>query len=81
MIPYKAVTEQLGEYFVYVPGDSNKVTQTKVQIGRQVGMDVIVREGLKAGDSVVTQGVQNLREGAVIQSVAANQPADGQQKN
>ena len=81
MIPYKAVTEQLGEYFVYVPGDSNKVTQTKVQIGRQVGMDVIVREGLKAGDSVVTQGVQNLREGAVIQSVAVNQPADGQRKN
>jgi len=82
LIPYKAVTEQLGEYFVYVPGDSNKVTQTRVQLGRQIGTDVIVRDGLKAGDSVVTQGVQNLREGAVIQSVAANQlqPA-GQKKN
>ena len=82
LIPYKAVTEQLGEYFAYVPGDSNKVTQTRVQLGRQIGTDVIVRDGLKAGDSVVTQGVQNLREGAVIQSVAANQlqPA-GQKKN
>ena len=82
LIPYKAVTEQLGEYFVYVPGDSSKVTQTRVQIGRQIGTDVIVRDGLKAGDSVVTQGVQNLREGAVIQSVAANQmqPA-GPKKN
>ena len=82
LIPYKAVTEQLGEYFVYVPGDSNKVTQTRVQLDRQIGIDVIVRDGLKAGDSVVTQGVQNLREGAVIQSVAANQvqPA-GQKKN
>jgi membrane fusion protein (multidrug efflux system) len=82
LIPYKAVTEQLGEYFVYVPGDSNKVTQTRVQLGRQIGSDVIVRDGLKAGDSVVTQGVQNLREGALIQSVAANQmqPA-GAKKN
>jgi membrane fusion protein (multidrug efflux system) len=82
LIPYKAVTEQLGEYFVYVPGDSSKVTQTRVQLGRQIGKDVIVREGLKEGDSVVTQGVQNLREGAVIQSVAANQmqPA-GAKKN
>jgi membrane fusion protein (multidrug efflux system) len=80
LIPAKAVTEQLGEYFVYVPGDSNKVSQMKVQIGRQVGNDVIVREGLKEGDSVVTQGVQNLREGAVIQSVAANQET-GQKKN
>lgn len=73
LIPHKAVTEQLGEYFVYVPGDSNKVTQIKVQLGRQIGTDVIVRDGLKPGDSVVTQGVQNLREGSVIQSVAANQ--------
>jgi membrane fusion protein, multidrug efflux system len=80
LIPYKAVTEQLGEYFVYVPGDSNKVTQTKVQLGRQIGTEVIVRDGLKAGDSVVTQGVQNLREGAVIQSVAANQQQPAEQK-
>jgi len=81
LIPYKAVTEQLGEYFVYVPRDSSKVTQTKVQLGRQIGSDVIVRDGLKPGDSVVTQGVQNLREGAVIQSVAANQMNSGQKKN
>lgn len=81
LIPYKAVTEQLGEYFVYVPGDSNKVTQTKVALGRQVGTNVIVKEGLKSGDSVVTQGVQNLREGAVVQSVAANQEPAQQKKN
>lgn len=81
LIPYKAVTEQLGEYFVYVPGDSSKVTQTKVLLGRQIGTDVIVREGLKEGDSVVTQGMQNLREGAVIQSVAANQQSEQQKKN
>jgi membrane fusion protein (multidrug efflux system) len=69
LIPNKALVEQLGEYFVYVPGDSNKVSQTKVVPGRIVGTEVIIREGLKQGDSVVTQGVQNLREGAVIESV------------
>ena len=71
LVPYKAVVAQLGEYFVYVPGDSNKVSQTRIFIGRQIGPDVIVKEGLKLGDSVVTQGVQNLREGAVIESVPA----------
>lgn len=69
LIPYKAVTAQLGEFFVYVPTDSNKVSQTKVEIGRQIGTEVIVKQGLKAGDSVVTEGIQNLREGAVVQSV------------
>jgi len=71
IIPYKAITEQLGEYFVYMPGDSNKVSQQKVVFGKQIGNDVIIKNGLKEGDSVVVQGVQNLKEGTVIQSVSA----------
>jgi membrane fusion protein (multidrug efflux system) len=66
MIPYKAVTEQLGDFFVYVVGDSSKVSQRKLQLGKQVGTDIIVREGLKPGEKIVVQGMQNLREGAVI---------------
>jgi membrane fusion protein (multidrug efflux system) len=66
VIPYKAVTEQLGQFFVYVVGDSNKVTQRKLVLGKQVGPNIIVREGLAEGESIVVQGVQNLREGAVI---------------
>lgn len=65
-IPYKAVIEQLGEYFAYVVGDSSKVAQRKLVLGKQVGADVIVRDGLKEGEKVVVQGVQNLRQGAVI---------------
>jgi membrane fusion protein (multidrug efflux system) len=80
LIPYKSVVEQLGEYFVYVPGDSSKVSQNKVELGRQVGPDIIVTAGLKEGDSVVTQGVQNLRQGSLIQSVPATQLASEQQK-
>jgi membrane fusion protein (multidrug efflux system) len=66
LIPYKAVTEQLGEFFVYIPNDSNKVSQRKVVLGKQLGKDVIIKEGLKEGEKVVVEGVQNLREGAVI---------------
>jgi membrane fusion protein (multidrug efflux system) len=65
-IPYKAITEQLGEFFVYVVGDSNKVSQRKLALGKQIGMNIIVKDGLKEGEKIVVQGVQNLREGAVI---------------
>lgn len=65
-IPFKAVTEQLGEYFVYVVGDSSKVTQRKIALGKQLGADVIVSDGLKPAEKIVVQGIQNLREGAVI---------------
>jgi membrane fusion protein (multidrug efflux system) len=57
VIPYKAVTEQLGEFFVYVVGDSNKVTQRKVQLGKQVGSGVIVNEGLNEGEQIAVEGV------------------------
>lgn len=67
-IPYKAVTEQLGEYFVYVPGDSSKVSQRHVTLGRVLGANVLVTEGLKENDKVVVEGVQNMREGVVIKT-------------
>jgi membrane fusion protein (multidrug efflux system) len=66
VIPYKAVIEQLGEYFVYVPGDSNKVSQRKIVLGKALGKDIIVQDGLKQGDKVVVEGVQNLREGVKV---------------
>lgn len=66
IIPYKAVSEQLGEFFTYVVGDSNKVSQRRVHLGKVIGAGVIVRDGLQAGEKIVVQGVQNLREGAVI---------------
>jgi membrane fusion protein (multidrug efflux system) len=72
VIPFKAVTEQLGEYFTYVVGDSSKVAQRKVELGQQIGGNVIVKSGLQAGDKIVVEGVQNLRQGSVI---TTTQPA------
>ncbi|MFD1818348.1 membrane fusion protein, multidrug efflux system [Pseudarcicella hirudinis] len=66
VIPYKAVSEQLGEYFVYVPGDSSKVSQRRVSLGTAIGTNIIVKNGLKGGEKIVVEGIQNLREGSVI---------------
>ncbi|WP_310589503.1 efflux RND transporter periplasmic adaptor subunit [Dyadobacter sandarakinus] len=67
VIPNKAVTEQLGEFFVYVLGDSSKVSQRRVELGTAIGANIIVKEGLKEGEKFAVEGVQNLREGAVVQ--------------
>ncbi|MEJ1239984.1 efflux RND transporter periplasmic adaptor subunit [Chryseolinea sp. T2] len=71
IIPFKAVTEQLGEFFVYV-ADSSKVTQRKVTLGTQVGRDIIIKQGLSTGEVIVTEGVQNLREGSAINIAQTN---------
>jgi membrane fusion protein, multidrug efflux system len=35
-------------------------------LGKQVGMNVIIRDGLKEGETIITEGIQNLREGTPI---------------
>ncbi|MEO6639082.1 MAG: efflux RND transporter periplasmic adaptor subunit [Ginsengibacter sp.] len=66
IIPYRAVTEQLGEFFVYVVGDSSKVSQHKVELGQQIDTDIIIKAGLSKGEKIVVEGMQNLHEGSVI---------------
>lgn len=67
LIPYQAVTEQMSEYFVFVVGDSSKVTQKKVTLGARIDDKVVVKDGLTEGETVVTEGTQKIKEGAVVQ--------------
>ncbi len=65
VIPYKAVSEQMGEYFVFVIV-GNKVSQRNVVLGRTINDMVIVQSGLNAGEEIVTQGMQKLRDNSPI---------------
>jgi membrane fusion protein (multidrug efflux system) len=42
-----------------------------VKLGKQIGSNVIVADGLKQGEVIAVEGVQNLREGAAINVAAA----------
>lgn len=66
LIPYKAVIESLGEFMVYVIADNSTVNQRQVVLGRQIDNNVIVKDGLKVGESIVVEGVQSLHEGSKI---------------
>ena len=68
VVPYKAIVEQMGERFVYVVGDSSKVEQRKVETGPRLRDAIVLLDGLKEGEKVVTEGVQKLRDGGKIQT-------------
>jgi membrane fusion protein (multidrug efflux system) len=70
VIPHKALNEQLGEFFVYI-ADSSRATQRKVVPGKAVGGNIIIKSGLQQGDSLITEGVQGLREGTPIRATPA----------
>lgn len=64
-IPYKAVTEQMGEFFVFVAQDT-VASQRKVKLGPRLGKNVVVMSGIKPGDKVITDGFQRLRDKGII---------------
>lgn len=71
LIPGKAVTEQMGEYFVYVV-NGDKVSQRKIQTGTQIGNKIIVKKGLETGEEIATEGVQKLKDGATVKVISQN---------
>jgi RND family efflux transporter MFP subunit len=76
LIPYKAVVEQLGEYFVFV-AEGDHAFQRKVSLGTRINDKVVARSGLKQGDKVVIEGVQKLRDSSAIQVGAPKAAAPG----
>jgi membrane fusion protein (multidrug efflux system) len=66
LVPQQAVVETQGRYLIAIVGDDNKVSIRPVAAGERVGSDWVVAGDLKAGDRVVAEGVQKLREGAIV---------------
>lgn len=64
-IPYKAVTEQMGEYFVFTAADTI-AHQRKVMIGPRIKDQIVILHGLNAGDKIITDGFQRLKDGGKI---------------
>jgi RND family efflux transporter MFP subunit len=65
IIPYKAVIEQVGEFFVFVSQDTI-AKEHKVKLGPRIGANVVVLSGVNNGDKVITDGIQRLRDGGKI---------------
>src|ERR1700748_1796524 len=53
VIPAKAITEQMGENFVFVSLDTI-AKQHKVTLGPKVGTDIVILSGINVGDKVIT---------------------------
>jgi membrane fusion protein (multidrug efflux system) len=66
LIPQVAVQELQGMQQVYVAGSDNKAHLTTVELGPQVGNSWLVEGGLTAGDKVIVDNLQKLREGAPV---------------
>ena len=69
VIPQRAVSDLQGVNLVAVVGADDKVTQKRVTLGPQTGSAYVVTDGLAAGDRVVVEGLQKIRDGIVVKPV------------
>jgi membrane fusion protein (multidrug efflux system) len=58
-----------GRYLVAVVGADNKVSIRPVTAGERVLQEWVVAGNLKAGDRVVAEGIQKVRDGLVVNPV------------
>jgi len=69
LIPTSAVSHFGGQDFVFLISDKDKQTfvkQQPIKLGDLQGDKFVVIEGLKAGDRIVSQGIQKLMDGAPV---------------
>lgn len=76
LVPERAVTELQGRNFVWVIGADSTTTQRAVKVGETMDENLLILEGLKAGERLVTEGLQKVREGGPVQPKTAAQMAE-----
>ncbi|TWR31004.1 efflux RND transporter periplasmic adaptor subunit [Mucilaginibacter pallidiroseus] len=82
-IPYAAITEQMGEFFVFIAKDT-VAEQRKVTLGPRINSNIVIMKGIEQGEKLITAGFQRLRDGGKIslgqQGAAAPKDAKGTAK-
>jgi len=73
MVPSQALQLDQTGPFVLVVDKDNKVEVRRVELGDSRGTRIVVRKGLAAGELVITEGIQKVRPGQVVQPSEAAQ--------
>lgn len=67
VIPQRAVSELQGtQYVAVVDAKSNTVSMRPVVVLHRVGAAYVIKAGLTAGETIVYEGLQKVRDGAVV---------------
>jgi RND family efflux transporter MFP subunit len=77
LIPQSAVAQSQGSYQVAVVGSDHKVSMRTVKPGETVGIMWVINDGLKPGEQVAVDGLQQLKEGTAVTPKLVHLSAEG----
>ncbi|MBB4046292.1 efflux RND transporter periplasmic adaptor subunit [Bacteroides reticulotermitis] len=67
LIPLRAAQlDRDGKHFVWLKDKENKVIRQEIVLGRLVGNEVVVTQGLQEGDLLITEGYQHVSPGITV---------------
>jgi membrane fusion protein (multidrug efflux system) len=77
LVPQRAVSQLQGSAQVAVVGADNKISIRAVQTGERVGAMWVITSGVIAGDRVVAEGTQKVKEGSTVTPTAFTTASGG----
>jgi multidrug efflux system membrane fusion protein len=77
VVPATAVRQSSQGSFVWLLNQDQTVSRRAVKTGQSTGVQVQITEGLKAGDKVITEGGDRLRDGGKVQLPGARPQGQG----
>lgn len=79
LMPYAAVQISERGIFTFVLKPDSTVDMRPIKLGQRYGHDIVIEEGVKAGETLITAGQLMLRPGSRVKIVSpdANQKAEG----
>jgi membrane fusion protein (multidrug efflux system) len=69
VVPQRAITDMQGSSLIAVVGADNKVSIRPVTPGVQSGTLWVITGNIKAGDRIVAEGIQKVRDGMTVNAV------------
>ncbi len=66
LVPDRAISFDQSKKYVYVVDADNKVSYREVELGKSLDTQRVVETGLKSGDRVIVDGVQQVRPNDVV---------------
>jgi membrane fusion protein (multidrug efflux system) len=78
LIPQRCVMEIQGLYSVFVVDSNNNVQTREIEVGTKIGSAWMITRGLEAGEKVVYEGLQKVKDGVTVNATAADIEPTGQ---
>jgi membrane fusion protein (multidrug efflux system) len=76
LVRQSALIADQGGIYVFVVQDGKALVK-RVKLGAEVGMDVVVDDGLAEGDQVIVEGLQNVKAGTPVRATPATKTLKG----